>query len=54
MAGKNFGITLRDLEEEKAPPLWKIVLGAAALACGFYLFYIEMAALPILFPGLFR
>lgn len=53
MAGKNFGVTLRDMEQGKSPPLWQIILLGLIMGAGFYAFVVTIFSLPILFPGLF-
>ncbi len=37
MTGKNFGQTVRELEREKMPALWKIIVGGVIGAALFYL-----------------
>lgn len=53
MAGKNFGITLRAMEQEKSLPLWQIILLGLIMGAGFYTFIVTVFSLPVLFPGLF-
>ena len=52
MTGKNFGFTLRDMEQEKSPPLWQILLGAVFMAVMLYLSLVGMMSLDIIFPQL--
>ena len=53
MAGRNFGVTLRDMEQEKPPPLWQIILLGLIMFAGFYAFVVTISSLPVLFPWLF-
>jgi hypothetical protein len=53
MAGKNFGVTVRDMEQEKSPPLWQIILLGILMSAGFYAFVVAIFSLPIIFPGVF-